>query len=124
MYTRIKQTQMKILSITFLSLLALCMSINTSVGQTTALVQEEVSTSETFTVKVKGVTCGNDLKTIAANVEKLEGVAQCKPGKKGATSTFEVTMNPNLVCQEEIYAAIENTGGCKNPNDRPYKVKQ
>ena len=78
---------------------------------------------KTIQVKVKGITCGNDLKTIAGNVEKLKGVSSCKTGKMGATSSFEVKYNPAKINEKEIYAAIENTSGCENPNDRPYKVK-
>jgi copper chaperone CopZ len=78
---------------------------------------------KTITVKVKGVTCAGDLKTIATNVEKLSGVTQCKTGKMGATSSFDVSYNPLKVNIKDINAAIESTGGCENPNDRPYKVK-
>lgn len=74
-------------------------------------------------LKVKGVTCAMDLKTISANVEKLEGVSTCKPLKEGAISTFQVAYNPMKVSEKDIYAAIENTEGCENPADRPYKVK-
>ncbi len=81
-------------------------------------------TTKLSTIKVKGVTCANDLKTIADNVEKLNGVRHCKAEKPGATTRFEVKYNPALVTAKEIYAAIEATAGCKNPNDRPYKVKQ
>jgi copper chaperone CopZ len=79
--------------------------------------------TKTITIKVKGVTCAGDLKTIASNVEKVEGVATCKTGKMGATSSFEVSYNPKKANIKDIHAAIENTGGCENPNDRPYKVK-
>lgn len=76
-----------------------------------------------ITIKVKGVTCAMDLKTIASNVEKLDGVSRCKPMKEGAVSTFEVAYNPLKVSEKAIYAAVENTEGCENPADRPYKVK-
>ena len=79
--------------------------------------------TKTITVKVKGVTCSGDLKTIAGNVEKLAGVTQCKTGKMGATSSFEVSYNPAKVNVKDIHTAIESTSGCENPNDRPYKVK-
>ena len=78
----------------------------------------------TATVKVKGITCSSDLKTIASNVEKLKGVKSCKPGKTGPTTTFEIKYTSAVVTEKEIYAAIEETGGCKNPADRPYKVKK
>jgi copper chaperone CopZ len=74
-------------------------------------------------IKVKGVTCAMDLKTIAANVEKLDGVSSCKPLKEGAVSTFQVAYNPSKISEKEIHAAVENTEGCENPADRPYKVK-
>lgn len=74
-------------------------------------------------IKVKGVTCAMDLKTIASNVEKLDGVSSCKPLKEGAVSTFQVAYNPLKISEKEIYAAVENTEGCENPTDRPYKVK-
>lgn len=65
-----------------------------------------------------------DLKMIAANVEKKQGVSSCKPGKQGTTTTFEIQYNPAVVTEKEIFAAIENTGSCENPDARPYKVKQ
>lgn len=77
----------------------------------------------TITVKVKGVTCSNDLKTLSDNVKELKGVSDCKPGKMGPTSVFKITYNPALVSTKEIFKAIENTGGCSDPDDRPYKVK-
>ena len=81
------------------------------------------ATDSTITIKVKGVTCSNDLKTLADNVKELKGVSNCIPGKAGPTSVFKITYNPALVSTKEIYKAIENTGGCSDPNDRPYKVK-
>ena len=80
-------------------------------------------TDSTITIKVKGVTCSNDLKTLAGNVKELKGVSDCTPGKMGPTSVFKITFNPALVSTKEIYKVIENTGGCSDPNDRPYKVK-
>jgi copper chaperone CopZ len=81
------------------------------------------ATDTTITVKVKGVTCNNDLKTLSNNVKELKGVSECTPGKKGPVSVFKITYNPTLVDTKEIYKAIENTEGCTDPNDRPYKVK-
>jgi copper chaperone CopZ len=86
-------------------------------------ITQNSDTSQTITIKVKGVTCAGDLKTIASNVEKVEGVTTCKTGKMGATSSFEVKYNPKKANIKDIHSAIENTGGCENPNDRPYKVK-
>lgn len=77
-----------------------------------------------ISLKVKGITCSTDLKTISANVEKLKGVSSCKAGKMGTTSSFEISYNPNWISVKEINTAIENTSGCENPDDRPYKVKQ
>jgi copper chaperone CopZ len=79
---------------------------------------------KTTMIKVKGVTCSHDLKTIGGNVEKLKGISYCKAEKAGPTTQFEVRFNPAVVTEKEIYAAIEATAGCQNPNDRPYKVKQ
>ncbi|NQU35509.1 MAG: heavy-metal-associated domain-containing protein [Bacteroidetes bacterium] len=80
--------------------------------------------TKTITIKVKGINCAMDLETISTNVEKLVGVSSCKSIKMGTTSKFDVKYFPSLVSKKEIDEAIENTGGCKNPNDRPYKVKQ
>lgn len=76
-----------------------------------------------LTVKVKGVGCNTDIKTIKANVEKLAGVTQCNVIKKGAITSFEVEYNAGEINRHKIYATIEDTPGCKNPADRPYKVK-
>ena len=80
-------------------------------------------TDTTITIKVKGVTCNNDLKSLSNNVKELQGVSECKPGKTGPVSVFKITYNPALVSLKEIFKAIENTGGCSDPNERPYKVK-
>ena len=80
-------------------------------------------TATTITVKVKGVTCKNDLVTLSDNIKELKGIADCKPGKMGPVSAFHITFNPKLVGTNEIYKAIENTAGCSDPKDRPYKVK-
>jgi copper chaperone CopZ len=93
-------------------------------AQTNTITSTEKNTNDTtITIKVKGVTCSNDLKTLSNNVKELKGVKECKPGKAGAVSVFNITYNPLEVSTKEIYKAIENTGGCSNPKDRPYKVK-
>ncbi len=80
-------------------------------------------TDTTLTIKVKGVTCSGDLKTLSENVKALKGVSNCVAGKAGATSSFKVTYNPLLISLSEIHKAFENTEGCSDPKDRPYKVK-
>ena len=94
-----------------------------SIGSKSFAQIEQPATDTTITIKVKGVTCNNDLKTLSTNVLELKGVSECKPGKAGAVSVFKVTYNPAQVDTKEIYKAIENTGGCSDPNERPYKVK-
>lgn len=78
----------------------------------------------TTQVKVKGITCATDLKMIASNVQKLPGIIAFTPGKQGPTTTFELQYNRYLVSEKEIQAAIENTGSCELPDERPYKVKK
>jgi copper chaperone CopZ len=94
-----------------------------AIGNRVSAQTQEASSDTTITIKVKGVTCNNDLKTLSTNVKELKGVAECKSGKAGPVSEFTITFNPALVGTKDIYKAIENTGGCSNPNDRPYKVK-
>jgi copper chaperone CopZ len=113
---------MKFLKSIIVVIIALTANANLLMAQSIAT-QVQTQVTKTIDVKVKGITCSKDLKTIGDNVEKLAGVSSCKAIKKGATTTFEVIMNPSMVTDKAIYTAIENTGGCKNPNDRPYKVK-
>ena len=86
--------------------------------------QSTETNSETTTVKVKGISCSTDLKMIKSSLEKVEGVNSCEAGKKGTTTSFIVKYDSKLVDEKAIYAVIEETGSCKNPSDRPYKVKQ
>ena len=95
----------------------------TAIGNKSFAYDIKPLTDSTITIKVKGVTCSNDLKTLADNVKELKGVSDCKPGKMGPTSVFKITYNPALVSTKDIFKAIENTGGCSDPNERPYKVK-
>ncbi|MES2653244.1 MAG: heavy metal-associated domain-containing protein [Bacteroidota bacterium] len=107
----------------FFALIAFTFSAQIAYAQT-APTPEQTITIKTAAIKVKGITCSNDLKSIAGNVEKLKGVNTCKPDKTGPTTKFEISFNPLLVSEKEIFAAIEATPGCQNPNDRPYKVKK
>ncbi|HLS30761.1 MAG TPA: hypothetical protein VK021_07895 [Flavobacteriaceae bacterium] len=114
---------MKFSNIFVLAFIFILASTTITYAQST---QEEVQieeTSKTITTKVKGITCSDDLKTISANVEKMKGVSACEAGKTGPTTTFKIVYNPDLVTEQEIHAVIQDTEGCKNPNDRPYKVK-
>lgn len=115
---------MKIFKLLMLSIIILATSSNIAFAQTTAKKAiQKVEDTQTITVKVKNVTCPVDLKMICDNVEKLEGVSACKVAKKGATTKLKVTMT-TAIKKEAIYAAIENTGTCEDPNDRRYKVKK
>ena len=80
---------------------------------------------QTIKLKVSGITCSGDCKDIQKVVAKLNGVTSCKQiGKPTATSVFEVTFDPAMVTEKEIRSKVEDTPGCENPTDRPYKVKQ
>ena len=113
---------MNLFRICFLVILGMATSSNIAFSQSN---QEtaQVEADKTISVKVKGVGCSKDIKSISTNVENLEGVSSCKILKKGATTTFEVMLSPSMVTEEANHAAIEGTAGCQNPNDRPYKVK-
>lgn len=79
----------------------------------------------TVAVKVKGVTCANDLNIISNKLADLEGVVSSQlVGKAKPTSTMEVTYNPNVVVIDSIYARIEDSPSCDHPDQRPYKVKR
>lgn len=80
---------------------------------------------QTVKLKVGGITCTGDCKDIQKVVSKMNGVTSCKQiGKPSATSVFEVTFDPTVVSEKEIRAKVEDTPGCDNPDEKPYKVKQ
>ncbi len=120
---------MKFIKLSILVVIALIVIPNIAFAQSTTVTavtpetETEADNTKSITIKVKGITCGMDLKSISTNVEKLEGVSSCTAEKAAATSAFEVKFDPALVTEKQIYSAIEDTGGCKNPADRPYKVK-
>lgn len=114
---------MKFVKSFVLAFTILTATTNIAFSQTTTTPQT-TNSLKTATVKVKGISCSMDLKMISDNVEKVNGVNSCKARKQGTTTTFEVTYTPELVSEKEIFAAIENTGSCENPAERPYKVKQ
>lgn len=114
---------MKFIKSFVLAFTVLTATTNIAFSQTTTT-NQTTDSLKTATIKVKGITCSMDLKMISANVEKLNGVSSCKSGKQGTTTTFEVKYNPSLVTEKEIFTAVESTGSCENPNEKPYKVKQ
>ncbi|WP_066224493.1 hypothetical protein [Formosa haliotis] len=115
---------MKLSHIFALAITMMLASTTATFAQSNATQAQTTANIKNITTKVKGITCANDLKTIAANVEKLEGVTTCTAGKTGPTTAFDIAYNPELVTEEDIFSAIQNTPGCENPDDRPYKVKQ
>jgi len=94
-----------------------------SSATTTDATPVEVEANKTLNVKVKGVGCSRDVKEINLSVARLQGVSHCKTLKKGATTTFEVTFNPSITSEKDIYAAVEGTAGCSKQKSFPYKVK-
>lgn len=107
----------------------LCLIIVLSTLASTAFTQtaEPINSMETevdVSVKVKGITCAADVEMLSGNIRKLNGIISCVPKKKGPVTTFQIQYQSSLVNIEEIHSAIENTEGCKDPKDRPYKVKQ
>ena len=100
----------------FVIVLLLCISIvSTTKAQTS---------DTTITFKVTGIGCASDVKSIGDRIKKLEGVIECNVGKQGTTTSYIVKYNPQVINEEELNSTIENTAGCENPNDRPYKVKK
>lgn len=82
-------------------------------------------TVKTITIHVNGITCGGDMPIINKNVIKVKGVISCEVvGKPGATTTFKVEYNPNLITVKEIVKAVENSPSCDYPDQRPYRVKE
>jgi copper chaperone CopZ len=122
---KLKLEIMKFSKIPVLSIALILATTIASFAQTTKETIAVIADStKTISTKVKGVTCGDDLKTISANVEKIKGVQTCIAGKTGPTTTFQIAYNPAVTTALEIHDAIKNTGGCKNPDDRPYTIKQ
>ena len=80
---------------------------------------------QTVKLKVGGITCSGDCKDIQKVVSKMNGVSSCKQiGKPSATSVFEIIFDPVVVSEKEIRSKVEDTPGCDNPDEKPYKVKQ
>ena len=118
----IKETEMKHVRFAF-ALIIVAATMTIGYSQSVRSPQTTDSTKVT-SVKVKGVTCSMDLKLISTNVEKLKGVSTCRVTKEGARTVFEITYSPSVITDKEIYAAIEGTGSCEDPDERPYKVKR
>lgn len=106
-----------------LAFVVFVVTINNSFSQTTTT-NQITEILKTATIKVRGITCSKDIKLISANIEKLNGVANCTVGNEGKTTTFLVKYNPVLVAEKEIFTSIVNTESCVDPTKKPYKIKQ
>lgn len=118
--------KMKLFSrfIFFMLFLPPVMAVNGFAQGEKAPTQNAAQAKQTIKVKVTGITCAGDSKDIQKSVGKVNGILECKLiGKASATSVFEITFNPAVVTEKEIRKALEDTPGCENPDDRPYRVK-
>lgn len=92
-----------------------------NVNNTETTQQQE---KETVVLKVSGVTCGHDLKTLSERLKAVDGVYNCETvGKRGVKTSFSVEYNPGVITEKDIRSAFESTPGCTDPNELPYKVK-
>ena len=107
---------MKIIKLFIVSIIFIYTTQNAT-AQTATPVVIEATTIKISAVKVKGITCKNDLISISESIEKLKGVGTCKTGKAGPTTTFHIKFNSSLVSEKEIFAAIMDTPGCEDPKD-------
>jgi copper chaperone CopZ len=113
---------------TFIAIICLAFALTQSIATVAQTTQTPTSApankQQTIKLKVTGITCSGDCKDIQKEISKLTGVIACKTiGKPSATSVFEVTFDTTLVTEKEIRSKIEDTPGCEDPKDRPYKVK-
>ncbi len=114
--------------ITFL-IVAIALSVTatyaqTSTTSTTEVTQQAEQDNTIVSLKVSGITCGHDLKTLTDKVKALEGVSSCETiGKRGVKTNFKIAYNPSVVSEKDIRAAFESTPGCTDPTELPYKVK-
>ena len=117
---------MKFSKIFVLAITIMVASTSVAFSQTVSSTKslQKADSTKTVALKVKGITCSTDLKMISANVEKLKGVSTCKARKTGPTTTFEIAYNPTLITEKEIQTAIQNTGSCERPDEKPYTIKQ
>ncbi len=94
----------------------------TSNGSNTETTQQQEKA--TIKLKVSGVTCGHDLKTLSERVKAKDGVYNCETvGKRGVKTSFSIEYNPAVITEKEIRDTFESTPGCTDPNELPYKVK-
>ena len=76
-------------------------------------------------VKVKGITCANDLNIIHGKLKELEGLLVSENyGPVGPASEIRVVYNALITDPEAIYRTIEDSPACDFPDERPYKVKR
>lgn len=111
---------------TLLMIVAVAVFSSSASAQSTAgQPQTAVQNLQTIKLKVSGITCSGDCKDIQKVLADIKGVNSSKHiGKPTATTLFEVTFNPAVVSEKELRKAVEDTPGCENPDDRPYKVKK
>lgn len=81
--------------------------------------------STEIVVKIKGITCANDLNIIHGQLKDLDGLWLSENyGPVGPSSEIKVVYNPAVIDPEAIYQVIEDSPACDFPDQRPYKVKK
>lgn len=111
------------LSIVFISAIIFIAPVKAQTNSVQA--QANTQTLQTIKLKVSGITCSGDCKDIQKVLSGMKGVTSSKHiGKPTATTSFEVTFNPAIISEKELRKAVEDTPGCEDPKDRPYKVKK
>lgn len=110
------------------TVLSLVFTLNSNAQTTTANLENTTEQTEVIptekVLKVSGLNCGNDLKTLVNKVADLKGVNLCEPvGKLGAKTKIKVQFDEKTISLDDIKKALESTPSCTSESVFPYKVK-
>ena len=85
---------------------------------------QSTDTLKSMTLKIGNLTCDGDMPTIQKNLLNQDGIDEVMfTSRKKEASTFTVLFHSAATDADNIKLAVENTPGCDDPDEKPYRVQ-
>lgn len=94
---------------------------STATAQTSGI----ADSTKSYIVKVSNLHCNNDMPTIKKQLLNKDGIDEVIfTDISGVSSTFTITYHTSAINPDQIEKTIEDTPGCDDKSEKPYRVKK
>lgn len=86
---------------------------------------QSADTLKVVTIEVGNLHCDGDMPTIKKQLLNADGIDEVTfTDRKKQASAFTITYHTAATDPQRLKAVVENTAGCDEPDEKPYRVQR